>query len=184
RRRNIPCSVIVPDTAPEAKRKAIARFGAAIHEVPFAEWWNVLVTGGHPRFRDQLFIHPVVDSAVVAGNGTISLQIAEDLPDVDAVLVPYGGGGLSTGIATALKALRPNARVYACEPETAAPFAASLAAGEPREIAYTPSFVDGCGGKSVLAEMWPIARRLLDGAFPTPIAEIAAAVRLLAERNR
>jgi threonine dehydratase len=184
RRRRIPCSVIVPDTAPEAKRRAIARLGASIHEVPFAEWWDVLVNRGHPRFRDQLFVHPVSDTAVIAGNGTIGLEIAEDLPDVDAVLVPYGGGGLSTGIATALKALRPSARVYACEPDTAAPFAASLAAGEPREIAYTPSFVDGCGGKSVLAEMWPIARRLLDGSFATPIAEIAAAVRLLAERNR
>src|SRR5262249_48972315 len=184
RRRKIPCSVVVPDTAPEAKLSAITRLGASIHKVPFAEWWNVLVTRGHPRFEGQTFVHPVSDPEVIAGNGTIGLEIVEDLPAVDAVIVPYGGGGLSTGIASAVKALKPGARVFAGEPETAAPFAASLAAGEPREVAYTPSFVDGCGGKSVLAEMWPLAKTLLDGSFATPIADIAAAVRLLAERNR
>jgi threonine dehydratase len=184
RRRKVPCSVVVPDTAPEAKLSAIARLGATVHKVPFAEWWNVLVTRGHPRFEGQTFVHPVSDPEVIAGNGTIGLEIVEDLPDVESVIVPYGGGGLSTGIASAVKALRPGARVFAGEPETAAPFAASLAAGAPRAVAYTPSFVDGCGGKSVLAEMWPLAKELLDGSFAMPIAEIAAAVRLLAERNR
>src|SRR5262249_7761895 len=112
------------------------------------------------------------------------VEIAEDLPDVDAVIVPYGGGGLSTGVASALGALRPGVRVYACEPETAAPFAASLAAGEPRDVAYTPSFVDGIGSKSVRAEMWPLTRRLLAGSFVMPLAAIADAVRVLIERNR
>jgi threonine dehydratase len=184
RSRGIPCSVVVPDTAPEAKLLAITRLGAAIHKVPFAEWWDALVARRHPRFEGQTFVHPVSDPAVIAGNGTIGLEIAEDLPDVEAVLVPFGGGGLSTGIASALKALRPGVRVYACEPETAAPLAASLAAGQPREIAYTPSFVDGIGGKSLLLEMWPIVRRLLDGSFAVPLMAIADAVRLLVERNR
>jgi threonine dehydratase len=183
RRRQIPCSVIVPDTAPEAKLAAITRLGAAIHKVPFAEWWDVLVTRRHAGFAGQAFVHPVSDPEVIAGNGTIGLEIAEDLPDVDAVVVPYGGGGLSTGIAAALRALRPGARVYACEPETAAPFAASLAAGEPREVAYTPSFVDGIGSKSVLFEMWPLARSLLAGSCVMPLTAIADAVRLLVERN-
>ena len=152
--------------------------------MPFAEWWDVLVTRRHARFAEQFFVHPVSDPAVVAGNGTVGLEIAEDLPDVDAVIVPYGGGGLSTGIASAVRALVPGARIYACEPETAAPLAASLAAGEPRDVAYTPSFVDGIGSKSVLAEMWPVVRRCLDGSFVMPLADIAGAVKLLVERAR
>jgi len=174
----------VPDTAPEAKLSAITRLGAAIHKVPFAEWWNVLVTRRHPRFEGQLFVHPVSDRAVIAGNGTIGLEIAEDLPDADAIIIPYGGGGLSTGIASALRPLCPAIRIYAAEPETAAPLAAALAAGSPQESAYTPSFVDGIGSKSLLAEMWPIVRRLLDGSFVMPLRAIADAIRILVERTR
>jgi len=184
RRRGVPCSVVVPDTAPEAKLSAITRLGAAIHKVPFAEWWNVLVTRRHPRFEGQLFVHPVSDRAVIAGNGTIGVEIAEDLPDADAIIIPYGGGGLSTGIASALRPLCPAIRIYAAEPETAAPLAAALAAGSPQEIAYTPSFVDGIGSKSLLAEMWPIVHRLLDGSFVMPLRAIADAIRILVERTR
>jgi threonine dehydratase len=184
RRRGIACGVVVPDTAPETKLAAITRLGAEIEKVPLAAWWDVLVTRRFARWADRLFVHPVSDRAVIAGNGTIGLEIVEDLPDVDAVIVPYGGGGLVTGIGTAVKALRPNARVFAAEPATAAPLAASLAAGEPRAVDYVPSFVDGCGGKGLLAEMWPIVRRIVDGSFAMPIAAIADAVRLLAERNR
>ena len=184
RRRGVACSVVVPDTAPETKLAAITRLGAAIHKVPFAEWWQVLVTRHHPRYDGLLFIHPVSDRDVIAGNGTIGLEIAADLPDVDAVIIPYGGGGLATGIATALRALRPATRIYAAEPDTAAPLAASLAAGVPQEIAYTPSFVDGIGSKGLLAEMWPLVRGLLDGSFVVPLDAIAAAVRVLIERNR
>ena len=121
---------------------------------------------------------------MMAGNGTIGLEILEDLPDVDAVVVPYGGGGLSSGIASAIRALKPNTRVYAVEVETAAPLAASLRAGEPVEVTYTPSFVDGIGGKSVLPEMWPRARDLLDDSLVVSLDEIRAAIRLLAERQR
>jgi len=184
RARGVPCGVVVPDTAPETKLSAITRLGGEVHKVPFADWWNVLVTRAHPRFAGRLFIHPVSDRAVMAGNGTIGVEIAEALPAPDAVIIPYGGGGLTTGIASALRALSPRARIFTAEPETGAPMAASLAAGEPREAAYAPSFVDGCGSRSLLAEIWPIVRRLVDGAFAVPLAEIAAAIRLLVERNR
>jgi threonine dehydratase len=184
RARGIACGVIVPDTAPEAKLAAITRLGAAIHKVPFAEWWSVLIARSHPRFEGRLFIHPVSDRAVIAGNATIGLEIAEALPAPDAVIIPFGGGGLTTGIATALRALHPATRIYAAEPETAAPLAASLAAGSPKDIAYTPSFVDGIGSKSLLAEMWPIVRRLVDGSFAMSLEAIADAVRILVERNR
>jgi threonine dehydratase len=184
RARGVACGVVVPDTAPEAKLAAITRLGAEIHKVPFAEWWDVLVTRRHPRFEGRLFIHPVADRAVFAGNGTIGLEIAEALPAPDAVVIPYGGGGLTTGIASAIRALHPRTRIYAAEPETAAPLAASLAAGAATSVAYTPSFVDGCGSKSLLAEMWPIVRGLVDGGIAVPLADIAAAIKLLVERNR
>jgi threonine dehydratase len=184
RARGLACGVIVPDTAPEAKLAAITRLGAEIHKVPFAEWWDVLVTRRHPRFAGRLFVHPVSDRHVIAGNGTIGLEIAEALPAPDAVIIPYGGGGLTTGIASALRALHPATRIYAAEPETAAPLAPSLAAGAPREIAYTPSFVDGIGSKGLLAEMWPLVRGLVHGSFVMSLAAIADAIRLLVERNR
>ncbi|MBI3761595.1 MAG: threonine/serine dehydratase [Chloroflexi bacterium] len=183
RRRGVPCTVIVPDHAPETKLAAITRLGGKVIKVPFDEWWQIIITGEHEAL-EGLFIHPVSDPAVIAGNGTIGLEILEDLPDVDSVIVPYGGGGLSSGIATALRALKPAVKVFACEVETGAPLAPSLAAGAPQEVAYTASFVDGIGGKSVLPSMWPMVSRLLDGSLVMTLAEIAAALRLLIERNR
>lgn len=177
----VACTVLVPEHAPEAKLAAIARLGARTVKLPFDEWWRALVEHGREGMRGA-FIHPVSDPAVIAGNGTIGLEIAEQLGDVDAVLVPYGGGGLSCGIAAALRAVAPAARVFACEVETAAPLAASLAAGRPVGVDYVASFVDGIGGKSVLAEMWPLARELLAGSVTVSVAEAAAAVRLLVER--
>ena len=186
----IACQVIVPEQAPQTKLDAIERLGAGIIKVPFDEWWQVIVTHRYPGL-DGRFIHPVSDPDVIAGNATIGLEILEDLATVNTVLVPYGGGGLSCGIASALRAMRPAApapapapaRVYACEVETAAPLAASWQRGEPVEIDRTPSFVDGIGGKSVLEEMWPLARTLLAGSFVTSLESIADAVRLLVERN-
>src|SRR5438045_2888319 len=182
RRRGIECAVIVPDHAPAAKLEAIDRLGARTVKVPFDEWWQVLLDHGHPNF-EGLFIHPFADPAVIAGNGTIGLEIVEDAGGVEAVIVPWGGGGLSIGIASAVKALRPDVRVYAAEAETAAPFAASLAAGRPVKIEYTPSWVDGIGGGSVLDEIWPLASSLLDGSITVSLAEIADAVRLLASHG-
>jgi threonine dehydratase len=183
RRLGIPCTVIVPDHAPRTKLAAIERLGARTIAVPFDIWWQVLLDRAYPGV-EGLFIHPVSDPAVLAGNGTIGLEIFDDLPEVDAVLVPYGGGGLSCGIASAMRALKPDTQVYGCEVATAAPLAASLAAGAPRDIAHTPSFVDGIGGKGLLAEMWPLVSRLLAGALVVSLDEVIAAVRLLAERNR
>src|SRR5919204_5215502 len=120
----------------------------------------------------------------MAGNATIGLELLEDLPDVDAVVIPWGGGGLAVGIASAVRALRPEAQVFAAEPEAAAPLAASFAAGELRAIDYTPSFVDGAGGPTVAPKMWALAQGLVEGSFPVPLDDVAGAVRLLAERAR
>jgi len=181
RRLGLAATAIVPDHAPQAKLSALARLGAQVEKVPFDAWWQVLVDHGQAG-RKGFFIHPVSDGAVMAGNGTIGLEILEDLSDVHTVLVPYGGGGLSCGIASAIRGSGSRARVIACEVDTAAPLSAALAAGRPVPAPYTASFVDGIGSKGVLPEMWPLASRLLDGAISSPLDDVAAAVRLLAER--
>ena len=183
RRLGIPCTVVVPYHAPETKLAAITRLGAKIIKVPFDDWWQVIVTRRYAGL-EGFFVHPVSDPPVMAGNGTIGLEILEDLPDEDTILVPYGGGGLSCGIATAVKALKPDTKVYACEVETSAALAAALSAGAITKIDYKPSFVDGIGSSSVLAEMWPLAQSLLNGSIVMSLAEVADAVRTLAERNR
>lgn len=183
RRLGIPCTTIVPDHAPETKLAAISRLGGQFIKVPFADWWQVIVTHEYPGM-EGLFVHPVSDPAVMAGNGTIGLEILEDLPDVDTIVIPYGGGGLSCGIASAVRALKPDTKIYACEVESSAAFAAALAAGEMTTIDYQPSFVDGIGSSGVLPDMWPRAKELLDGSLVMPLAEVADAVRTLAERNR
>jgi threonine dehydratase len=182
RQLGVRCTVVVPDTAPEAKLSAIERLGATIIPVPFMTWQEVFVTR-HYEGVGGVMIHPFSDPAVMAGNGTIGLEIVEDLPDVDAVLVPYGGGGLSSGIAAAVKHLRPSAKVFAVEVETGAPLAPSMAAGHPVEIEYERSFVDGIGGSKVFLEMFDLVTRLLDGSLVSSVAEIAEAVRILAVRN-
>jgi len=183
RRLGLQCTVVAPDHAPETKLAAVTRLGARVLKAPFAEWFEILRTHTYPGM-EGLFIHPVSDAAVMAGNGTIGLEILEDLPDADTIVVPYGGGGLSCGIASAVRALKPDTRLFACEVATAAPFAASLAAGSPQTITHTPSFVDGIGGLFVLPEIWPLARRLLDDSLVMALVQVAAAVRLLVERNR
>ena len=183
RRIGVPCSAVVPDHAPQTKLDAIERLGATVVKVPFDEWWQVILTHSFDGLPGRM-IHPVSNPDVMAGNGTIAVEILEELPELDAIVVPYGGGGLSCGIAAAAKAMKPGVKVYAAEIETAAPLAASLKAGEPREVDYTPSFVDGCGSKSLLAEMWPLARQLLDGSLVVSLQQTAEAIRLLAERNR
>ena len=179
----VPCTVIVPEHAPKAKIDAIERLGARIRRLPFDAWWQVLVDHGLEG-QQGTFVHPVSDTRVIAGNGTIGLEIAEDVRDVDAVLVPYGGGGLSCGIAAALRSVMPNAKVYACEVETAAPLSPSLAAGAPTPADYRPSFVDGIGARTLLPEMWPMASTLLAGSLVVSLEEIATAIRLLVQRAR
>lgn len=179
RRLGVPCRVVVPDTAPRAKLDAIARLGATAAPLPFDEWWSVLRDHGHPA-EQGYFVHPVSDPAVIAGNGTIGLEIVEELPRVRAVVVPYGGGGLSCGIAAALHELAPDVPVFAAEVETAAPFAASLRAGRPVEVRYRRSFVDGIGSSSVLEEMWPLASESLAGSLVVSLEEVCEAIRVLA----
>jgi len=173
--------VIAPADAPRAKLDRVEELGAEVIPVSHEEWWRALVERGREGV-DGLFVHPVDDEAVMAGNGTIGLELAEDAPPFDTVVIPWGGGGLATGIASAVKALRRDVRVVTAEPETAAPLAAALAAGEPREIEYRPSFVDGAGGRAVLPAMWERARGLVDEAVAVPLEEAAEAVRLLASR--
>jgi threonine dehydratase len=177
----VEATVVAPDHAPRAKLDAIERLGGRVVLVPFDRWWRAMEEGAYDGVGG-LFIHPVSDPAVMAGNGTIGLEIATELSGVDTVLVPWGGGGLTTGIASALSARSPATRVVACEPATGAPVTASLAAGRPVEVTYTPSFVDGAGGKGLLPEMWDRARPLIAGSVALSLEETAAAVRLLAER--
>jgi threonine dehydratase len=183
RRLGVPCTVVVPDNAPQTKIDAIERLGGRVLKVPYERWWQTMVEHSYPGI-DGVFVHPVSDPAVVAGNGTIGLEIIDDLPDVETVLVPFGGGGLSSGIATAVRALQPNAKVIGCEVATSTPLTSALAAGEPTRVTRTPSFVDGIGGMGVLPEMWPLVSTLLSGALVSSVEEIAAAVRLLVERAR
>jgi threonine dehydratase len=183
RLRGVPATIVVPEHAPQTKVAAIERLGGTVIRVPYDEWWQVLVDGRYEG-AGGLFVHPVDNPFVMAGNGTIGLELLEQSLDFDAVVVPYGGGGLVTGIASAVKAARPDVKVYAVEPETGAPVTATLAAGTPTAVDYTPSFVDGSGSRALIPGVWAHASQLLDDAFALPTAETAAAVRLLAERVR
>ncbi len=183
RRLGIPATIIAPDTAPATKLRAVERLGGRVILAPFAEWWRTFETRAYPGV-DATFIHAFDDLDVMAGNGTIALELLEDQPGLEAVIIPWGGGGLSCGIASVLRQLAPHIRIYATEVETAAPLHASLAAGEPRTVDYQPSFVDGIGSKTVFANMFQHARRLLDGSLVVSLEEAARAMKLVAERNR
>ena len=177
----VPCSVMVVDTAPAAKVDAIDRLGASIVRVTYDEAWRTVERHGSDRMRGY-FIHPFDDDRFIAGNATVALEILEDLPDVDAIVGAVGGGGLLSGVISAVNALRPRARVFAAEPETAAPLAASLAAGRPVYFdQWRASFVDGAGGKSVLETMWPLLRQVSGSAVVT-LDDVARAIRAVAER--
>ena len=177
----VPATVVAPDHAPRAKLDAVERLGGRVIAVPFDTWWETMEQGSYPGLQG-LFVHPVLDERVMAGNGVIGLELAEELDGIDVVLVPWGGGGLTTGIASALAAVSPGTRVIACEPETGAPLTASLAAGEAVSVHYVPSFVDGAGSKALLPAMWQRARTLVTGAVALSPADVADAVRLLATR--
>jgi threonine dehydratase len=179
----IPCTVVAPETAPDTKIRAIKRLGGRVIKVPFEEWWRAFETRTFAGV-DATFIHAFDDLDVMAGNGTIALEIMEDLPEVDAVVIPWGGGGLTCGIAVAMRALNPRCKIYAAEVATAAPLSSSLAAGTPHAVDYQPSFVDGIGSKIVLAQMLERAQHLIDGVLVAELDEVRSALRLMAERNR
>jgi threonine dehydratase len=179
----LPATIAVPEHAPQAKLAAIERLGGEVRKLPYDDWWNAILTSRLDGI-EGLFVHPVQDAGVMAGNGTIGLEILEDLPDPDAVVIPYGGGGLTAGIASAIKALRPQTRIVTAEPETAAALSAALDAGHPVTVDYRASFIDGSGSRRVLDSMWPLVRPLVDRAVAMGVGEVAAAVRTLAERAR
>ena len=182
RKLGIPCTVIAPATAPDAKVSAVERLGGRVIKVTFDEWWKAFEQRSFPGVEGT-FIHAFDDPHVMAGNGTIALEILEELNDVDAVVIPWGGGGLTCGIASVLRELRPECRVFTAEVATAAPFAASLAAGVPVEVDYQPSWVDGIGAKGVFPQMFERARNFVDGALVADLPSIANALRLMAQHN-
>jgi threonine dehydratase len=182
-RHGVPCSVVVPDTAPDAKLDLLRALGAEIVPVSFDRWWQAIQEGGHPALSGT-FLHPFASPSMIAGNGTIGLELIEDLPEVSTVVVPFGGGGLAVGIASAVKALRPQVRVLVAEVEGAAPFSASLAAGHPVTVEHRRSFVDGIGSGGLLEAMWPLASSVLDGSVVVSLDEVAEAMRMLAGSAR
>ncbi len=179
----LAATVLLPEDAAATKVRSLKRLGARIRFLADEKWWQVLADHGDPGIKG-LFIHPVANPDVIAGNATVGLEIHEDLPDVDTVLVPFGGGGLSTGIASALRAAGSNARVLGSESEHCAPLAAALEAGEPVALPIEPSFISGIGVGHVLDDMWPLIRQMIDGAVAASTEEIVAAIRLLCERHR
>jgi len=182
RRLGIPCTVIAPATAPETKVKAIERLGGHVIKVSFDEWWRAFEERAYAGV-DGAFIHAFDDEDVMAGNGTIALEVLEDLPDVDSIVIPWGGGGLTCGIASVLRELRPSCKIFTAEVATAAPLAASLAAGAPTEVDYQPSWVDGIGAKAVFPQMFERARTLIDGALVADLSSVAEALRLMVQHN-
>lgn len=182
-RLGIPCTVIVPDTAPEVKLAGIRRHGAQIIQLPWDAVWKITSEACYAPLEDLVFVHPFNDRQMISGNGTAGLEIFEDLPAVKTVFVPFGGGGLITGIATALRSLQPQVEVVACETEAAAPFSASLKARAASEVDRTPSFVDGIGAKNVLPEMWKRLNGLVRSSRVLTLERVAMAVRDCFERH-
>jgi threonine dehydratase len=183
REAGVRARIVAPDNAPQAKLVKVEALGGEVIRVPHEVWWQTMVDRRYEGV-DGFFVHPVEDDAVMAGNGTVGLELCEDLSAFDTVIVPWGGGGLTTGIASAVKALRPDVRIVTAEPETAAPLAASLRAGTPTEIEFEPSFVDGAGGRSLLPTMWEHGRELVDEAVAVPLEDVREAMRLLASNAR
>jgi threonine dehydratase len=182
RQMDLPVTIVAPDSAAMAKTDALRALGATVVRIPFEDWWQVLTTRRYDG-ADGVFFHPVAETEVIAGNATIAAEILEDLEHFDAVVVPFGGGGLISGIGSVMRRLRPGVRVIAAEVETANPVAAALAAGEPVRVTHAPSFVDGIGSSTVLEEMWPLVRQTVDAAASVSLDEIASAIRLLASKH-
>ena len=183
RKAGVPCQVLLEESAPDTKYQAVLRLGAEVVKANYEECWRALEDRKHPRMRG-IFVSPFEDDEFIAGNASIGFEILEDLPEVDAVVAGFGGGGLSCGIATTLKAKKPAVKVFGAEPETAAPLARSFEKRSAQEFPdFKESFVDGCGGLSVLPRMWALASHLLSGSIVTSLAECARAMKIVAERN-
>ncbi|MGH8176711.1 MAG: threonine ammonia-lyase [Steroidobacter sp.] len=183
KRIGITATAVVPEGAAESKLELLRALDARIVTQPFAQWWSAITSGHHPQL-DSVYIDAVRDPAAFAGNGALALEILEDLPDVEAIFVPFGGGGLACGIANAVRALRPAVKVVVCELETAHPFKSAREAGGPVDTPCDPGFVTGVGFGSVLPEMWPVASRLIDDTLTVSLSEVVEAIRLMAEKNK
>lgn len=178
----ITATVYAPDSAPTGKLEAVRNYGARVHLLPDDQWWQIIENSGHPA-DPGFYVDAVRSLSAMAGNGTIGLEIIEQLPDADTVVVPFGGGGLACGIASAIRALKPDTRIVVAESDAAAPVTAAFKEGRPVPVAVKPSFISGAGAPSVLKEMWPLVSELVDGTAVSPVAEVADAVRLLFEHN-
>ncbi len=179
---DIPATIYAPDSAPTSKLDAARGFRARIHRVADDRWWQIIENSGHPT-DPGFFVDAVRSPTAMAGNGTIGLEIIEQLPDVDTVIVPFGGGGLACGIASAIRALKPDTRIIVAESDAATPVTAALKEGRPVPVAVKPSFISGAGAPSVLKEMWPLVSEFVDGTVVSPVSEVANAVRQLFEHN-
>lgn len=184
RQAGVPCTVVAIETAPVAKLERMTALGARLVPVSYTAAWHALEARAYPGV-DGTFIHPFDDDDFIAGHATMGLEILEDAPDTAAIVASIGGGGLITGVASAVKALKPAVRIFGAEPETAAPMSLSLAAGSPQVFPeWRASFVDGAGGQSVFPRMWQRMQPLVDGSIVVSLDEVARAMKLVAERLR
>ncbi len=184
RQAGVPCSVVVVETAPKSKVERMRALGARLLPVSYAVAWKALDNRSYPG-TEGTFIHPFDDDNFIAGHGTMGLEILEDEPETAAVIAGVGGGGLITGVGSAIKALRPEIRIIGVEPETAAPLSLSLAAGSPQAFKdWKPSFVDGAGGQSVFPRMWERMKAVVDDSFVVSLEETRRAMKMMAEKAR
>lgn len=181
RRHGLEMVIHVPDNAARVKIESLKRLGAEVREHSHADWWRIMET--RETGDEGVFFHPVCEREVIAGAATIGAEIVEALPDVEAVLIPIGGGGLASGIAQAVRMRRPGCRIVAVETDTATPLRTALEAGEPVTVARTPSFIDGMGSTRLLDAMWPLLKRLIDEVVVVSVAEVEAAIRCLASEH-
>ncbi len=179
----LAATVYAPDTSPPDKLAAIRKFGVRLELLSAGDWWQIIETGSHAT-DPGVYVDAVRDPLAMAGNGTIGLEIIEQCPAVDTVIIPFGGGGLSSGIAAAMRALKPDTRIIVAESDAAAPLTAALRAGRPVTVETTPSFISGAGAPSVLEEMWPLVSDLIDDTIVVPVAAVADAIRILFLRNK
>jgi len=184
RQADVPCAVVVVETAPKSKLERMKTLGAKLIPVPYEVAWKALEERSFPG-ADGTFIHPFDDHNFIAGHATMGLEILEDAPDTAAVIASVGGGGLITGVGSAIKTLKPDTKIFGVEPETAAPAALSFEKGSPQVFPnWKPSFVDGAGGQSMFPRMWERVQPVVDGCFVVTLNETKNAMRLLAEKAR
>ncbi|WP_432288867.1 pyridoxal-phosphate dependent enzyme (plasmid) [Aminobacter sp. BA135] len=182
-RLGVPMAAYMYSGAPQTKIDGVRRLGGEVRFISMETWWQYIIGAERPDFP-ELLINPVTDQAVLSGNGSIGMEIVEDLPEVNVVLTPYGGGSMTTGVASAVKALRPEAKVFAVEDENAAPVTAALAAGRIVDIETRPSFIKSIGGPSLVPQLWPVARELIDGAVQVSLEQVTEAMRLLFTKSK